>query len=139
MTLFYEQYRSVQPYLQRKDNVPLGTKQNLQSIKDRDTLDGLYECILCACCSTSCPSYWWNPDKYLGPAALMQAYRWIVDSRDQATNERLDRLKDPFSLYRCHTIMNCSRTCPKHLNPGRAIGELKKLAAGVIMKPVPEL
>lgn len=139
LTLFYEQYRSIQPYLQRKDDVPLGTKQNLQSIKDRETLDGLYECILCACCSTSCPSYWWNPDKYLGPAALMQAYRWIIDSRDQATEERLERLRDPFSLYRCHTIMNCTKTCPKHLNPGRAIGELKKMASGVQGKPAPDL
>ncbi|KAH9420512.1 hypothetical protein DERP_000938 [Dermatophagoides pteronyssinus] len=139
LTLFYEQYRSIQPYLQRKDNVPVGTRQNLQSIKDRDKLDGLYECILCACCSTSCPSYWWNPDRYLGPAALMQAYRWVIDSRDQATEERLDRLKDPFSLFRCHTIMNCSRTCPKHLNPGRAIGELKKLTSGLAQKPVPDM
>lgn len=139
LTLFYEQYRSIQPYLQRKDNKPLGSEQNLQSIKDRETLDGLYECILCACCSTSCPSYWWNSDKYLGPAALMQAYRWIIDSRDQATAERLDQLKDPFSVFRCHTIMNCTRTCPKHLNPGRAIGELKKLASGVASKPAPDL
>lgn len=88
-------------------------KQNLQSVRDRDKLDGLYECILCACCSTSCPSYWWNSDKYLGPAALMQAYRWVIDSRDEATGKRLDRLRDPFSLYRCHTIMNCTKTCPK--------------------------
>ncbi|OTF69252.1 succinate dehydrogenase[ubiquinone] iron-sulfur subunit, mitochondrial-like protein [Euroglyphus maynei] len=139
LTLFYEQYRSIQPYLQRKDDVPVGTRQNLQSIKDRDKLDGLYECILCACCSTSCPSYWWNPDRYLGPAALMQAYRWVIDSRDQATEERLERLKDPFSLFRCHTIMNCTRTCPKHLNPGRAIGELKKLTSGLAQKPAPDM
>ncbi|XP_046915172.2 succinate dehydrogenase, subunit B (iron-sulfur) isoform X1 [Dermatophagoides farinae] len=139
LTLFYEQYRSIQPYLQRKDNVPVGDRQNLQSIKDREKLDGLYECILCACCSTSCPSYWWNPDRYLGPAALMQAYRWVIDSRDQATEERLERLKDPFSLFRCHTIMNCTRTCPKHLNPGRAIGELKKLTSGMAQKPAPDM
>lgn len=139
LTLFYEQYRSIKPYLLRKDNVEPGKRQHLQSIKDRDKLDGLYECILCACCSTSCPSYWWNPDRYLGPAALMQAYRWVIDSRDQATEERLARLKDPFSLFRCHTIMNCSRTCPKHLNPGRAIGELKKLSSGVASKPTPDM
>lgn len=125
--------------MQRKDNVPVGDRQNLQSIKDREKLDGLYECILCACCSTSCPSYWWNPDRYLGPAALMQAYRWVIDSRDQATEERLERLKDPFSLFRCHTIMNCTRTCPKHLNPGRAIGELKKLTSGMAQKPAPDM
>lgn len=125
--------------MQRKDKVPTGTRQNLQSIKDRNKLDGLYECILCACCSTSCPSYWWNADRYLGPAALMQAYRWIIDSRDQATQQRLERLKDPFSMFRCHTIMNCTRTCPKHLNPGKAIGELKKLSSGITQKPSPEM
>jgi succinate dehydrogenase (ubiquinone) iron-sulfur subunit len=136
---FYEQYRSIEPWLQRKDESGVGTKQNLQSIKDRDKLDGLYECILCACCSTSCPSYWWNSDKYLGPAALMQAYRWVIDSRDEAIEKRLDRLRDPFSLYRCHTIMNCSRTCPKHLNPGKAIGSLKKLASGWEKKSNPDM
>merc|ERR1711879_144320 len=98
-------------------------QQNLQSVDDRAKLDGLYECILCACCSTSCPSYWWNGDKYLGPAVLMQAYRWIIDSRDEQQAARLDKLRDPFSVYRCHTIMNCTKTCPMSLNPGRAIAE----------------
>jgi len=129
MNNFYKQYQSVQPWLQREP-AQGELKQNLQSVEDRKKLDGLYECILCACCTTSCPSYWWNGDKYLGPATLMQAYRWVIDSRDQATEERLERLKDPFSVYRCHTIMNCTRTCPKGLNPGKAIGELKKLLSG---------
>lgn len=102
-------------------------------------MDGLYECILCACCSTSCPSYWWNAEKYLGPAVLMQAYRWIIDSRDENSAERLNKLKDPFSVYRCHTIMNCTRTCPKGLNPGRAIAEIKKLLSGLASKPAPKL
>merc|ERR1719382_23395 len=106
---------------------------------DRKKLDGMYECILCACCSTSCPSYWWNADKYLGPAVLMQAYRWMIDSRDQSTKERLDKLRDPFSVYRCHTIMNCTKTCPKGLNPGRAIAEIKKLLAGFAEKGEPGL
>jgi len=139
MALFYQQYRSIEPWLQKKDQAEYGKKQNLQSIKDRAKLDGLYECILCACCSTSCPSYWWNPDKYLGPAVLMQAYRWVIDSRDENSAERLKRLQDPFSVYRCHTIMNCTKTCPKGLNPGRAIGELKKLMAGIAKKGTPEL
>lgn len=139
MNNFYEQYKSIQPWLQKSDNEPYGEKQNLQSIDDRKKLDGLYECILCACCSTSCPSYWWNGDKYLGPAALMQAYRWVIDSRDQATDERLDRLRDPFSVYRCHTIMNCTKTCPKGLNPGRSIGELKKLLSGLAKKDPPQM
>lgn len=129
MNNFYKQYQSIQPWLQ-KDQDEVNRTQNLQSIEDRKKLDGLYECILCACCSTSCPSYWWNGDKYLGPATLMQAYRWVIDSRDEATEERLNRLRDPFSVYRCHTIMNCTRACPKGLNPGRAIGELKKLLSG---------
>jgi succinate dehydrogenase / fumarate reductase iron-sulfur subunit len=98
-----------------------------QSIEDRKKLDGLYECVMCASCSTSCPSYWWNSDRYLGPAALLHAYRWIVDSRDEATGERLDGLEDPFKLYRCHTIMNCTKTCPKGLNPAKAIAEIKKM------------
>lgn len=106
---------------------------------DRKKLDGLYECILCACCSTSCPSYWWNGDKYLGPAVLMQAYRWIIDSRDEHSEERLKRLRDPFSVYRCHTIMNCTKTCPKGLNPGRAIAEVKKLLSGIAKKGEPGL
>uniref|UniRef100_A0A8F9XN74 Succinate dehydrogenase [ubiquinone] iron-sulfur subunit, mitochondrial n=1 Tax=Macrobrachium nipponense TaxID=159736 RepID=A0A8F9XN74_MACNP len=113
MNNFYEQYRSIQPWLQRDDGLQPGDKQYLQSVDDRKKLDGLYECILCACCSTSCPSYWWNGDKYLGPAVLMQAYRWIIDSRDEMSEERLKRLRDPFSVYRCHTIMNCTKTCPK--------------------------
>lgn len=138
MNNFYEQYRSIQPWLQR-DQDEVNRKQNLQSIEDRKKLDGLYECILCACCSTSCPSYWWNSDKYLGPATLMQAYRWVIDSRDQATDKRLDRLRDPFSVYRCHTIMNCTRTCPKGLNPGRAIGELKKHLSGWTSKEASQL
>merc|ERR1712156_567948 len=134
MNNFYQQYRSIQPWLQNthaeaKDNK--GQLQNLQSVDDRSKLDGLYECILCACCSTSCPSYWWNGDKYLGPAVLMQAYRWMIDSRDTQTVDRLDKLRDPFSVYRCHTIMNCTKTCPKGLNPGRAIAEIKKLLAGI--------
>ncbi|KAM0736649.1 Succinate dehydrogenase [ubiquinone] iron-sulfur subunit, mitochondrial [Formica fusca] len=136
---FYEQYRSIQPWLQHKDAKKVGNQQYLQSVEDRKKLDGLYECILCACCSTSCPSYWWNGDKYLGPAVLMQAYRWIIDSRDTQTNERLEKLKDPFSVYRCHTIMNCTRTCPKGLNPGKAIAEIKKLLANISQKPQPEL
>ncbi|KAG9510672.1 Succinate dehydrogenase [ubiquinone] iron-sulfur subunit, mitochondrial, partial [Fragariocoptes setiger] len=130
MSNFYKQYQSIQPWLQRDDEKTENRQQYLQSVDDRKKLDGLYECILCACCSTSCPSYWWNGDKYLGPATLMQAYRWVIDSRDQATDKRLDNLRDPFSVYRCHTIMNCTRTCPKGLNPGRAIGELKKLLSG---------
>ncbi|XP_078095128.1 succinate dehydrogenase [ubiquinone] iron-sulfur subunit, mitochondrial [Mustelus asterias] len=126
---FYAQYKLIQPYLKRKDESQGGKEQYLQSIEDRQKLDGLYECILCACCSTSCPSYWWNGDKYLGPAVLMQAYRWMIDSRDEFTEERLAQLQDPFSLYRCHTIMNCTRTCPKGLNPGLAIAEIKKMMA----------
>ncbi|EEC06202.1 succinate dehydrogenase, putative, partial [Ixodes scapularis] len=133
------QYKSIQPWLQKKTEVKLGEQQHLQSIEDRKKLDGLYECILCACCSTSCPSYWWNSDRYLGPAALMQVYRWVIDSRDDNTQERLKRLEDPFSMYRCHTIMNCTKTCPKSLNPGRAIGELKKLVSGISQKPKPDL
>ncbi|RWS01466.1 mitochondrial complex succinate-ubiquinone oxidoreductase subunit B-like protein [Dinothrombium tinctorium] len=139
MNNFYQQYKSIQPYLQRKNEGSFGSKQLLQSVDDRKKLDGLYECILCACCSTSCPSYWWNSDRYLGPAVLMQAYRWVIDSRDEATEQRLDRLRDPFSVYRCHTIMNCTKTCPKHLNPGRAIGELKKLLSGWAKKEEAEL
>ena len=122
---FYAQYASIKPWLRTQSAAP--AKERLQSKEDRAKLDGLYECILCACCSTSCPSYWWNGDRYLGPAILLQAYRWIVDSRDEDTGARLDELEDPFKLYRCHTIMNCARTCPKGLNPARAIGEIKKL------------
>lgn len=141
MNNFYNQYRSIQPWLQRKDekSEEKGNAQYLQSVDDRAKLDGLYECILCACCSTSCPSYWWNGDKYLGPAVLMQAYRWIIDSRDESTKARLDQLRDPFSVYRCHTIMNCTRTCPKGLNPGKAIAEIKKLLGGIASKDAPGL
>ncbi|XP_053988205.1 succinate dehydrogenase [ubiquinone] iron-sulfur subunit, mitochondrial [Hylaeus volcanicus] len=134
---FYTQYKSIQPWLQRGDGKKAGSTQYLQSVEDRKKLDGLYECILCACCSTSCPSYWWNGDKYLGPAVLMQAYRWIIDSRDNLAAERLQKLKDPFSVYRCHTIMNCTRTCPKGLNPGKAIAEIKKLLANISEKQKP--
>jgi succinate dehydrogenase / fumarate reductase iron-sulfur subunit len=123
MTLFYAQYASIEPWLHTTTPEPQGEWR--QSEVDREKLDGLYECILCACCSTSCPSYWWNGEKYLGPAALLQARRWIVDSRDEATGERLDALEDPFKLYRCHTIMNCAQVCPKGLNPAKAIAEIK--------------
>jgi succinate dehydrogenase / fumarate reductase, iron-sulfur subunit len=126
LTHFYAQYASVEPWLQAETSAP-PDRERLQSREDRQKLDGLYECILCACCSTACPSYWWNGDRYLGPAILLQAYRWIIDSRDEHTGERLDALEDPFRLYRCHTIMNCTRTCPKGLNPAKAIGEIKKL------------
>ena len=126
LTHFYAQLASVKPWL-RAETPPPPDKERLQSREDRARLDGLYECILCACCSTSCPSYWWNSDRYLGPAILLQAYRWIVDSRDEDTGARLDELEDPFRLYRCHTIMNCARTCPKGLNPAKAIAEIKKL------------
>ncbi|HPE70902.1 MAG TPA: succinate dehydrogenase iron-sulfur subunit [Candidatus Competibacter sp.] len=125
LTHFYAQYASIKPWLQ--SITPPPERERLQSKEDRAKLDGLYECILCACCSTSCPSYWWNGDRYLGPSILLQAYRWIVDSRDEFTGERLDGLEDPFRLYRCHTIMNCTKTCPKGLNPAKAIAEIKKL------------
>ncbi|XP_033172405.1 succinate dehydrogenase [ubiquinone] iron-sulfur subunit [Drosophila mauritiana] len=140
MSQFYDQYRSIQPWLQRKDlKREAGSAQYLQSVDDRLVLDGLYECILCACCQTSCPSYWWNSNKYLGPAVLMQAYRWVIDSRDEATEQRLDFLKDPWKLYRCHSIMNCTNTCPKHLNPARAIIQLKQLLVGLKKKGKPQL
>ena len=126
LTQFYAQYASIEPWI-RTQTPHRADEENLQSKEDRARLDGLYECILCACCSTSCPSYWWNSERYLGPAILLQAYRWIADSRDEDTGERLDALEDPFRLYRCHTIMNCTKTCPKHLNPARAIAEVKKL------------
>ena len=126
MSNFYEQYRYIEPYLKR-DTPSKDGKEHIQSIKDRAKLDGLYECILCACCSTSCPSYWWHGDKYLGPAVLMQAYRWMVDSRDEYMKERLNKLDNKYSVYKCHTIMNCTKACPKGLNPGLAIGELKKM------------
>lgn len=129
MSNFYEQYRSIEPWLKTKTPKKEGQAEYLQSKEDRAKLDGMYECILCACCSTSCPSYWWNGDKYLGPAVLMQAYRWIEDSRDEYTQERLESLDDAFKLYRCQTIMNCSKVCPKHLNPGKAIANIKKRLA----------
>jgi succinate dehydrogenase / fumarate reductase iron-sulfur subunit len=125
MTNFYAQYASIQPYLQTKSATP--EAERIQTPEERAKLDGLYECILCACCSTSCPSYWWNQDRYLGPATLLQSYRWLADSRDEAKGERLDALEDPFRLYRCHTIMNCADTCPKGLNPAKAIGEIKQM------------
>jgi succinate dehydrogenase / fumarate reductase iron-sulfur subunit len=121
----YAQYTSIEPWL--KADTPAPERERPQSPEERAKLDGLWECILCFSCSTACPSYWWNGDRYLGPAILLQAYRWIADSRDEATGERLDQLEDPFRLYRCHTIMNCTRTCPKGLNPGKAIAEIKKL------------
>lgn len=124
-TQFWAQYESIQPWLQTYTPAP--EKERQQSPEERVKLDGLYECILCACCSTSCPSYWWNGEKYLGPAALLQSYRWIADSRDEATGDRLDSLEDPFKLYRCHTIMNCTNTCPKGLNPAQAIGSIKQM------------
>ena len=125
-THFYAQYASIRPWLQTVSTTPSG-KERLQTPKQREKLDGLYECILCACCSTSCPSYWWNSDKFLGPAILLQAYRWLADSRDEMTGERLDDLEDPFRLYRCHTIMNCANVCPKGLSPAKAIAEIKKM------------
>ena len=125
MTEFYAQYEKIKPFLQNSTTAP--EQERLQSPEDRDKLDGLYECILCACCSTSCPSFWWNPDKFLGPAALLQAYRFLADTRDLKTNERLDELSDPFSVYRCHGIMNCVSACPKGLNPNKAIGKIKTM------------
>ena len=125
MTQFFKQYNSIRPYLVNHD--PLPEKERLQSPEERDELNGLYECILCASCSTACPSFWWNPDKFVGPAGLLQAYRFIADTRDQAINERLDNLEDPYRLFRCHSIMNCVDVCPKNLNPTRAIGKIKDL------------
>ena len=127
MSQFFKQYHSVTPYVINDE--PRPETERLQSPEDREELNGLYECILCACCSTACPSYWWNSDKFLGPAILLQAYRWLADSRDEMTGERLDELEDPFRLYRCHTIMNCANVCPKGLSPARAIAEIKKMQA----------
>src|SRR3954464_12427033 len=126
LSQLYAQLRSVEPWL-KSDTPPPPDAERLQSKEERAKLDGLWECILCFCCSTACPSYWWNGDRYLGPAVLLQAYRWIADSRDERTGERLDALEDPFKLYRCHTIMNCTDTCPKGLNPAKAIAEIKRL------------
>jgi succinate dehydrogenase / fumarate reductase iron-sulfur subunit len=125
LTHFYAQYASIRPWIRTQSPAP-ADKERLQSPEDRKKLDGFYECILCACCTTSCPSYWWSGERYLGPAILLQAWRWIADSRDEDTGTRLDELEDPFKLYRCHTIMNCTRTCPKGLNPAKAIAEIKK-------------
>ncbi|MGY6157449.1 succinate dehydrogenase/fumarate reductase iron-sulfur subunit [Paraburkholderia graminis] len=125
MTSFFNQYHSVMPYL--INDTPPPERERLQSPEERDQLDGLYECILCACCSTACPSYWWNPDKYVGPAGLLQAYRFIVDSRDMATGARLDNLEDPYRLFRCRTILNCTDICPKNLNPAYAIGQIRSM------------
>jgi succinate dehydrogenase / fumarate reductase iron-sulfur subunit len=126
LTHIYAQYQSVEPWL-KTATAPPPDHEFPQSVEERERLDGLWECILCFCCTTACPSYWWSGERYLGPAVLLQAYRWIADSRDEATGERLDELEDPFRLYRCHTIMNCTRTCPKGLNPAKAIAEIKKL------------
>ena len=126
LTHAYAQYASIEPWI-KSETPPPPDQERLQSPEERAKLDGLYECILCFCCTTSCPSYWWNGDRYLGPAVLLQAQRWISDSRDDATGERLDNLEDPFRLYRCHTIMNCTNTCPKGLNPAKAIAETKQL------------
>jgi succinate dehydrogenase / fumarate reductase iron-sulfur subunit len=125
LSQFYKQYRSIKPYLINDEPEP--EIERLQSPEDRGKLDGLYECILCACCSSACPSFWWNPDKFVGPAGLLQAYRFIADTRDQATNERLDNLEDPYRLFRCHSIMNCVDVCPKGLNPTGAIGKIKEM------------
>jgi len=125
MSLFYAQYEKIEPYLQ--NNSPAPAIERLQTPEDRAKLDGLYECILCACCSTSCPSFWWNPDRFIGPAGLLQAYRFLADSRDQATDERLTKLDDPFSVFRCHGIQNCVNVCPKGLNPTRAIGHIRTM------------
>ncbi len=125
MTQFYDQYKKIEPYLQ--NDTPAPAIERLQSPADREKLDGLYECILCACCSTSCPSFWWNPDKFIGPAGLLQAYRFLADSRDLATEKRLAKLDDPFSVFRCHGIQNCVAVCPKGLNPTRAIGHIRNM------------
>jgi len=127
LTHFFRQLASIEPWLKRDESTEL--TENAQTVDERNRLDGLYECILCACCSTSCPSYWWNSERYLGPAALLQANRWIMDSRDMATEERLEQLDDTFKLYRCHTIMNCTNACPKGLNPAKAIGNIKQMIA----------
>ena len=126
LSMAYAQYRAIEPWL-KADSAPPPDAERLQSKQERAQLDGLWDCILCFCCTTSCPSYWWNGDRYLGPAVLLQAYRWIADSRDESTGDRLDALQDPFKLYRCHTIMNCTQTCPKGLNPAKAIGAIKEL------------
>ncbi|MGA0582914.1 MAG: succinate dehydrogenase iron-sulfur subunit [Castellaniella sp.] len=125
MTFFFDQYHSIKPFL--INDTPPPEKERLQTPEEREELNGLYECILCGCCSTACPSFWWNPDKFVGPTGLLQAYRFIADSRDEATGERLDNLEDPYRLFRCHTIMNCTDVCPKGLNPSAAIGKIKEM------------
>ncbi len=125
LTHLFAQYNLIEPWLQT--TTPTPEKERLQSREDRSKVDGYYECILCFCCTSGCPSHWWNGSRFLGPAVLLQAYRWLIDSRDEATGDRLDNLEDPFRLYRCHTILNCTRTCPKGLNPGRAIALIKKM------------
>ena len=125
MTQFYDQYRKIEPFLQT--DKPASGMERLQSPEEREKLDGLYECILCACCSTSCPSFWWNPDKFIGPAGLLQSYRFLADSRDTATDKRLESLSDPFSVFRCHGIQNCVSVCPKGLNPTKAIGHIRSM------------
>ncbi|XP_075982125.1 uncharacterized protein LOC142980560 [Anticarsia gemmatalis] len=139
MTHFFAQYDSIRPFLVRSDKPTVGGSQYAQSIADNAKLVGLYECVLCSCCSTSCPSYWWNGRRFLGPASLLHAYRWVIDSRDGDTQKRLHDLRDDFSVFRCHTILNCAMACPKGLHPGFAIAKLKRLVAGVDKKPVPEL
>ncbi|XP_032684006.1 succinate dehydrogenase [ubiquinone] iron-sulfur subunit, mitochondrial-like [Odontomachus brunneus] len=137
---YFDQFREINPYLKRpgEENF-LGVRQVLQSTRDRRKLDGLYECIMCACCTYACPPYWWLGDKYLGPSVLLQAYRWVIDSRDLAHKERLTKLRDFYSVYRCHTIFNCTKTCPKGLNPGKAIAQLKGLLAGLMQKEKPDI
>lgn len=127
LTHLYAQYEMIEPWLQIRTAAP--DRERLQAPEEREKLDGYYECILCFCCTSGCPSHWWNGDRFLGPAVLLQAWRWLTDSRDEATGERLDALEDPFRLYRCHTILNCTRTCPKGLNPGKAIAQIKKMVA----------
>jgi len=128
LSMLYKQYESIEPWLKNNSQTEKG-KEIYQSREEREKLDGYYECIMCACCSTSCPSYWWNGEKYLGPAVLLQAYRWIIDSRDDEKKERLQKVADELKLYRCHTIMNCTNSCPKGLNPAKAIGTIKKMLA----------
>lgn len=137
MNLFFEQYAYIQPYLLRSNPGEERKAQYVQNMKDQNKIEGLYECILCACCSTSCPSYWWNGDKYLGPAALLHAYRWIIDSRDDHHKQRIARINDNYAAFRCNTIMNCTTACPKGLNPGKVISLLKQLITGFKKKPAP--
>jgi succinate dehydrogenase / fumarate reductase iron-sulfur subunit len=133
MTAFFKQYHSIKPFL--INDTPPPARERHQTPEERDQLDGLYECILCSCCSSACPSYWWNPDKYVGPAGLLQAYRFLVDSRDEATGERLDNLDDPYRLFRCRSILNCTDVCPKGLNPAKAIGEIRSMLARRVLSP----